>query len=280
MFHLHYLFPSPCCLSFVEEEKCLFSRMSNKRKRKLQFIDDQTSNNDEPKRKRKRIKSELENDEEEEKEKVDKVDSKYVFILAHGAGTNSQHPNMKNWEQRLSKLGQVVTFDFKRPYNKMDKLVATYQPVIDSTIEKYPTHKLILIGTSMGSRVSIHLSNINSLPANCQHIIALGYPLLVKRKTGNKIRDTPLLEFINSDDTQLKQARLLLISGTKDQMAPKHIMNEFYDKVKDKVIQSKQKCVLHWIDGANHSLKVGKRHQLGQDQVYKHVIDIITLFLI
>eukprot|EP01083_Nonionella_stella_P081318 223915_1 len=204
-------------------------------------------------------------------------ETRFVFILAHGAGTNSKHPNMTNWKKRLSDLGVVIMFDFKRPFNKMDKLIATYQAVIDSTIEQYPMHKLILIGTSMGSRVSIHLANTNSLPGNCTNVIALGYPLYVKK--GNKMRDQVLLDFIYSTDECLKQTRLCLISGSKDCMAPQKIMNAFYDKIKNEKVGATRKCELHWIDGGNHSLKVGKRHLLSQNDVHQTVVDIISEFI-
>ena len=119
-------------------------------------------------------------------------------------------------------------------------MVDTYQSLIDSTNKKYgDEYKIVLIGTSMGSRVSIHLANNNSLPNNCRLIIALGYPLFVKRKTGNIIRQEPLLYFINSMDKQLKQTRLCLIRS-KDFMAPKDVMNGFYDKVKDNKVNQER----------------------------------------
>eukprot|EP00485_Elphidium_margaritaceum_P011912 CAMPEP_0202704440 /NCGR_PEP_ID=MMETSP1385-20130828/17118_1 /ASSEMBLY_ACC=CAM_ASM_000861 /TAXON_ID=933848 /ORGANISM="Elphidium margaritaceum" /LENGTH=150 /DNA_ID=CAMNT_0049362465 /DNA_START=164 /DNA_END=613 /DNA_ORIENTATION=+ len=149
----------------------------------------------------------------------------------------------------------------------MERLVDAYQSVIDSTIQKYATHELVLIGTSMGSRVSIHLANNNSLPTQCSHIIALGYPLYVKRKAGNITRDQPLLEFMHSADLQLQNTRLLLISGTKDRMGPEQIMYAFYDKVKQIKIGKQQKCELRWIEGADHCLKVGKRHSMTQNEV-------------
>ena len=40
-----------------------------------------------------------------------------------------------------------------------------------------------------------------------------------------------------------------------------------YEKVKGIEVEAKRKCELHWIEGANHSMKVGKRHSLGQEQV-------------
>eukprot|EP00484_Ammonia_sp_Unknown_P027798 CAMPEP_0197046330 /NCGR_PEP_ID=MMETSP1384-20130603/22056_1 /TAXON_ID=29189 /ORGANISM="Ammonia sp." /LENGTH=254 /DNA_ID=CAMNT_0042478097 /DNA_START=39 /DNA_END=800 /DNA_ORIENTATION=+ len=252
---------------------------SAKRKRKLPDSECDADVGNEPKQKKRKVNdaghstknSNAKNGTKAAKKKRDINESeedKFVFILAHGAGTNSQHPNIQNWENRLSALGhKVVTFDFKKPYNKMERLVSTYQAVIDETIQKYKGYKLVLIGTSMGSRVSIHLSNMNSLPSSCSHIIALGYPLFAKRKTGNVVRDTPLLEFINSTDAQLTQARLLLISGSKDHMAPKDAMDTFYEKVRRKKVGSKQKCELHWIEGGNHSLKVGKRHPISQNEV-------------
>lgn len=260
-----------------------------KRKRKLEKIEDKSTDSEQPKSKRRKLnhtttttskKKTTNKNTKKSKEKSKKSNDKFIFILAHGAGTNSQHTNMQNWKKRLSKLGKVVMFDFKKPFTKMDKMVATYQSVIESTIKKHgDEYKMVLIGTSMGSRVSIHLANNNSLPNNCKLIIALGYPLFVKRKTGNTIRDEPLLNFINSKDKQLKQTRLCLISGSKDFMAPKDVMNGFYDKVKNSKVGSRKKCELHWIDGGNHSLKVGKRHKLGQNNVDQSVIDIVSSFI-
>eukprot|EP01083_Nonionella_stella_P081319 223916_1 len=252
--------------------------MTSKTTRKRKLESDVETNNNQRKRRKLNDDCSSELNIKQMTEQKDTDDEKgFVFILAHGAGTNSKHPNMMNWKKRLSDLGVVIMFDFKRPFNKMDKLIATYQAMIDSTIEQYPTHKLILIGTSMGSRVSIHLANTNSLPDKCTNIIALGYPLYVKK--GNKMRDQVILDFIHSTDKRLKQTRLCLISGSKDCMAPQKIMNTFYDKIKNEKAGSKLKCELHWIDGGNHSLKVGKRHVLSQNDVDQTVVGIVSVFI-
>ena len=102
------------------------------------------------------------------------VKSKAIFILAHGAGTTSQHPNIENWKKRLKNISKnvdVVTFDFKRPF-VMAKLVATFQSVIDDTIDKFGENcTIILIGCSMGSRAAVNLASINGLPSYVFHKI-------------------------------------------------------------------------------------------------------------
>ena len=143
-------------------------------------------------------------------------------------------------------------------------------------------------------------------------------------KRSGALRDEAVLKFVNDESIC---ARLLLISGTKDSMAPSDKMNTLYNKIKLQTIsfndngtqntksknksstktQSKSKskaksknkeeenetktddndvtandkeikCVLKWIEGGDHSLKVGKRHPLGMEKVHRNVINIISEF--
>jgi predicted alpha/beta-hydrolase family hydrolase len=74
-----------------------------------------------------------------------------IFILAHGAGTNSQHPAMKHWQSLLENSGDVVVFDYKKPFTRHKGLVDTHVQAIESCDS---SKSIFLIGPSMGGRIS------------------------------------------------------------------------------------------------------------------------------
>eukprot|EP00123_Amoebidium_parasiticum_P007131 comp17899_c0_seq1/m.18147 comp17899_c0_seq1/g.18147 ORF comp17899_c0_seq1/g.18147 comp17899_c0_seq1/m.18147 type:complete len:264 (-) comp17899_c0_seq1:43-834(-) len=188
--------------------------------------------------------------------------AKPVFVLAHGAGTDSTHPNMQRWKNLLSDLGDVFQFDYKKPFNKMERLVETHLKGIEDARKLYKYRPIFLVGTSMGSRVAVHLYEVHPPPPQVRAMIALGYPLQQPR--GDTSREPPLLSLPTT-------TRLLFISGTKDNMCPPPALESVRARMK-------ARSELLVIEGGDHSLKVRNR-RLGQEAIDGHIVDRIRQFV-
>eukprot|EP00252_Welwitschia_mirabilis_P016882 TRINITY_DN3756_c0_g1_i4.p1 TRINITY_DN3756_c0_g1~~TRINITY_DN3756_c0_g1_i4.p1 ORF type:complete len:172 (+),score=20.87 TRINITY_DN3756_c0_g1_i4:129-644(+) len=110
-----------------------------------------------------------------------------VLLFAHGAGAPSTSEWMVRWKDMLTSAAnavEVITFDYpyfkggkKTSPPKAEKLVDFHVQKAKEAAEKYPGHPLILVGKSMGSRISCMVSKANDV--NAAAVICLGYPLKV-----------------------------------------------------------------------------------------------------
>ncbi|KAM7531392.1 hypothetical protein LguiB_034802 [Lonicera macranthoides] len=172
-----------------------------------------------------------------------------VVVFAHGAGAPSSSDWMIRWKDLLANAlhaVEVVTFDY--PYisggkkgapPKAEKLVQFHSDIVKKTVAKYPEHPLILVGKSMGSRVSCMVAGEESVGASA--VVCLGYPL---KGTNGALRDESLLKLA---------VPVMFVQGSKDGLCPLE---------KLEAVRKKIKCVngLHVIDGGDHSFKIGKKH--------------------
>ncbi|KAJ4953844.1 hypothetical protein NE237_030676 [Protea cynaroides] len=200
-----------------------------------------------------------------------------LVVFAHGAGAPSTSDWMLRWKGMLGKsldAVEVVTFDYpyisggkRREPPKAEKLVEYHSDVIKTAIAKFPGHPLILVGKSMGSRVSCMVAAQEDISASA--IVCLGYPL---KGMNGTVRDEALL--------QLKTP-VIFVQGSKDGLCP-------LDKLA--AVRKKMKYVneLHVIDGGDHSFKIAKKHlQLNgltqaeaEDQAVKAVAEFVDATLV
>lgn len=171
-----------------------------------------------------------------------------LVVFAHGAGAPSTSEWMIRWKKMLGEaLGavEVVTFDYpyisggkRRAPPKAEKLVEHHLEVVKDAVQKHHGHPLVLVGKSMGSRVSCMVANKDG--TNISAIICLGYPL---KGMNGSVRDETLLQLT---------VPTMFVQGSKDSLCP-------LDKLE--ATRKKMKCVnsLHVIDGGDHSFKIGKR---------------------
>ncbi|KAH8944315.1 hypothetical protein BDL97_13G104200 [Sphagnum fallax] len=120
-----------------------------------------------------------------------------VVVFAHGAGGNSSHEWMVRWKELLASATnavEVVTFDYpycangkRGPPPKAEKLVDSHIAEIEKAVEKHSGHPLVLIGKSMGSRVSCMVAGKKDTKVAA--VVCLGYPL-----KGSKDNMCPLNE--------------------------------------------------------------------------------------
>ncbi|XBH98515.1 hypothetical protein VPH35_128018 [Triticum aestivum] len=126
---------------------------------------------------------------------------KPVVVFAHGAGAPSSSDWMTCWKEMVKEAldaVEAVTFDYpymsggkRRPPPKADKLVDHHLSVVKNAVAEHPGHPLVLMGKSMGSRVSCMVASSDDISVSA--VICLGYPL---KGAKGALRDEILLKLM------------------------------------------------------------------------------------
>jgi uncharacterized protein len=157
---------------------------------------------------------------------------------------------MLDLDAALASTG-LKPFRFDFPYraegrsfpDRMPVLVESYRSVADRILKKEKPSFLILAGHSMGTRAALALA-AEGYP--CQGLILFSYPL---HPPGHP-------EKLRLDHLEGLSVPVLSISGTRDTFCTPKLM--------DKAIKASasaapaRRWTHHWIEGADHGLKVAK----------------------
>ncbi|KAK9067948.1 hypothetical protein SSX86_012059 [Deinandra increscens subsp. villosa] len=193
-----------------------------------------------------------------------------VVVFAHGAGAPSSSEWMIRWKNLLHdslNAVEVVTFDYpyiskRKPPPKAEKLVEFHSDIVKMIAAKYPQHPLILVGKSMGSRISCMVAADNSIQASA--VVCLGYPL---KGSKGAIRDGPLLQLT---------VPTMFVQGTKDGLCSLESLE---------VVRKKMKALsrLHVVENGDHSMKIAKKNLklagITQEEAEECAIQAIALFV-
>jgi uncharacterized protein len=193
--------------------------------------------------------------------------SRPLLLFATGAGAPSSHPWMQRWKERLSSLGEVVTFDYdymregRRRPDSLPVLIAAHQAALHRARQNND-QPVFLIGKSMGGRIGCHVS----LKESVNGLICLGYPLCGGGDP-QKLRDKVLRDL---------RTPALFIQGTRDTLCPLELLNNVRREMK-------AESFLHVVEGGDHSL-IATKTQLKtagetQDQVDERVLAAISQFV-
>ncbi|GAQ90019.1 alpha/beta-Hydrolases superfamily protein [Klebsormidium nitens] len=198
-----------------------------------------------------------------------------LIVFAHGAGAGSSSPFMQRWRDLLREaLGavDVVTFDY--PYlasgkkgapPKAEKLVDFHIATIKSAQEKYPGAPLVLIGKSMGSRVSCMIGGREDSGLDVAAVVCLGYPL--KGMGKGPLREQTLLDL---------KCPVLFVQGSKDSMCP-------LDSLADVRERMSADNNLYVVEGGDHGLSVGVKalaaQELTKEEAESAALEAIATFL-
>jgi len=193
---------------------------------------------------------------------------KPLILFAPGAGAPSSHPWMQNWKKRLSKIGDVETFDYdymragRRRPDPLPQLIAAHRKALQAARESHQSDSIILIGKSMGARVGCHVS----LEENVDALVCLGYPLCAMSDR-TKLRDEVLRALTTP---------ILFVQGTRDSLCPLDLLERARTEMKASTF-------LHIVEGGDHSLRVQK-HQLQargetQEEVDQQILKAIAGFV-
>jgi predicted alpha/beta-hydrolase family hydrolase len=131
--------------------------------------------------------------------------ARVTFVLAHGAGAESDSEWIVSHAKALAKRGvRVVTFDFPRVRSTMVPLEDAYREIVGETHARFPKEPLSIGGKSMGGRVASLIASKYTLPI--RSLVFFGYPLHPPKKP-EKRRDAHLPD--------VKQP-MLFLHGTRD----------------------------------------------------------------
>ena len=162
-------------------------------------------------------------------------------LLAHGAGTNQDHPFMVLLREGLAGAGHtVMTFNYpytergaKRP-DRTDKLVACHSAAADYLRDRVAA--LYLAGRSMGGRIGTYVVAEGRAAAG---LILYAYPLHPPGKP-DKLR---IDQFPDID------IPMLFFQGTRDSLARMDLF--------DRHIRSLPRAEVEILEGATHAPKGG-----------------------
>lgn len=163
------------------------------------------------------------------------------ILLAHGAGTNQDHPSLVALRDRLADAGHLVmTFNYpyseagRRSPDRRERLLECHRAAAEQLREQVTT--LVLAGRSMGGRMATYLV-ADGLPAS--GLVLCAYPL---HPAGKPDR-------LRADHLGDVGAPMLFFQGTKD---PLSRMDLF-----DTLIRPLPGVEVEIMEGAGHSLAGG-----------------------
>ena len=165
-----------------------------------------------------------------------------AFLLAPGAGAPSSHPRMRTFARLLGSIGKVQPFDY--PYmiegrgrpDPLPKLISAHRAAL-AALRASHDGPIVLAGKSMGGRVGCHVALVEPVEA----VICLGYPLCGAGDR-SKLRDQVLLEL---------RTPAMFVQGTRDPLCPLELLEGVRKRMR-------APSTLHVVEGADHSLLVGK----------------------
>ena len=168
---------------------------------------------------------------------------KFVFVAAHGAGSDMNHRSMLQIEQVLRPQGfEVVRFNFpyrergSRVPDRMPALEACFIEKVEEIRPKLDGRKLIIGGRSMGGRVA---SMMAAAGFACDGLLLFAYPLHPAGKP-DKLRDAHLPQI---------RVPVLCFNGTRDALCDRLLMERA-------LLNVQTRWEMHWLEGKDHSLPV------------------------
>jgi len=188
-----------------------------------------------------------------------------VFLFAPGAGAPSSHPWIQRWKQRLTRIGEVETFDYdymregRRRPDRLPQLIAAHRAAL-AGVRAQTSGPIFLIGKSMGGRIGCHVA----LDEAVNGVVCLGYPLCAMGDR-SKLRDQVLRDL---------RTPILFVQGTRDPLCPLDLL----EKVR---AEMNAPNFLHVVEGGDHSLIVRKK-DLGsetQEDVDQRILKAIAEFV-
>ena len=194
-----------------------------------------------------------------------------TVILGHGAGANQLHPFMRLFASGLVARGfDAMTFNFvymeqgRHVPDPKAKLESCYRAVIEAA-QKHKNlkgNRLVIGGKSMGGRIASQVAATPEGAENIAALVFLGYPLHPPGRP-DKLRDAHLPQIT---------APMLFIQGSRDSFGTP-------DELRAVIKRLHLPATLYPIEGGDHSLKVPKRGNPPQAQVYETTMDEISRWL-
>jgi uncharacterized protein len=200
-------------------------------------------------------------------------------LLAHGAGGHKDHPHMLDLSVSLARAG-LIPHRFNFPYraegrsfpDRMPVLTESFRKQAEKILKQEQPDFLILAGHSMGTRAALALA-AEGFP--CRGLILFSYPL---HPPGHP-------EKLRLDHLDVLRVPVLTLSGTNDSFCTPALMDGTVKgmvggktgRVSGK--GKKPRWTHHWIEGADHGLKVAKKSGRSRTDVLAEVEAVCRAWL-
>ncbi|WP_226668918.1 alpha/beta family hydrolase [Microbulbifer aggregans] len=205
---------------------------------------------------------------------VDKPEADFGrwFLFAHGAGAPMDSDFMQAFSSMLAAQGVgVVRFEFpymaerrrtggRRPPNKMDVLLASFQEQIDRAVSELKPRALFIGGKSLGGRVASMLAEENFVGGKVTGAVCLGYPFHPQGKP-EKLRTEHLADLT---------CPTLVVQGTRDALGNREEVEGF-------PLSAAIQC--HWLEDGDHDFKPRRASGFTQLQHWQSAVEQAVAFM-
>jgi uncharacterized protein len=168
-----------------------------------------------------------------------------LYVFAHGAGVDMNHPSMASNAQGLAERG-IATLRFQFPY--MEKgggrpdppaiAQATVRAAVAKAAELAPDLPLFAGGRSYGGRMTSQAQAVAPLPG-VRGLVFLGFPLHPAGKPGIE----------RADHLEQIEIPMLFVSGSRDALADMALLKPLVGGLGER-------ATLHVVEGGDHGLRV------------------------
>jgi uncharacterized protein len=174
--------------------------------------------------------------------------SKWLMLLAHGAGAGMRHPFMESLANELA-AAHVATLRYQFPYMERRRgrpdspaiLTATVAAALRAAKENAPDLPLLAGGKSMGGRMTSQAAAQDLLP-EVRGLVFFGFPLHPPNNPGTK----------RADHLCKVPTPMLFLQGTRDTLADLKLLEPIVKKLGSL-------ATLYVIESADHGFHVLKR---------------------
>lgn len=172
-------------------------------------------------------------------------ESRWLFVMAHGAGAGMDHPFLRDMAERLADVG-IATLRFNFPYIQKGRRLPDREVVLTCALEVVwdwvrshaPNMSVIVGGKSMGGRMSSRLLSVRPTEW-VRGLVFLGFPLHPAKKPGTS----------RADHLREVHRPMLFLQGTRDTLADGTLMA-------DVCAGLGPRAHLHIVEGADHGFDV------------------------
>ena len=188
-----------------------------------------------------------------------------LTVLAHGAGADFRHPNMRGIAEAFAGRN-VASLRFNFPFmeqgrRRVDARATSVDAIAVAVAaageEGLP---LYLGGHSFGGRMASHAVVERELPV--QGLVFCSFPLhQPKKPSRDRAEHLPLIDL-----------PMLFLSGTRDALAEPRLLEAV-------VAELGGRAQLHWLETADHSYKILKRQRPESPSVFEEMAEIAQAFI-
>ena len=179
-----------------------------------------------------------------------------TLVFGHGAGADMRHRNLQAIADAFATIG-LATLRYNFPYKEAGKSRVDSQAVSTATVAAALAHAskeaegpFLLGGHSFGGRMASHAVVEHFLEV--AGMVFCSFPLHALGRPTTK----------RADHLDAIEAPMLFLSGSRDGMAKRELMEEVTTRVG---------ATLRWLDTADHGYKVLKRTRQRTDDVFEEM---------